>query len=134
MIIFNGVDDLRGFELTTVGVKKRSFLDEISALPCLWTMYVGYFVLSEVKRTYIMKENLINKYMMSREKFQTNCGKSAFLLFVWTFPASVAMCSSLWLDSCKSLVGVSDPHQHPHPHPHPHPNPHPHPHPEAYGS
>ena len=92
MIIFNGAEDSKRFEPATVGVKKRSFLDKISAPPCPWTMYIGYFVIPEVKMTCTMKGNLINRYMMTVKKFQTNCGRSAFLLSVRTFAATVAMC------------------------------------------
>ena len=93
MIIFNGADNSKRFEPATVGVKKMSFLDQISAPPYPWTMYIGYFVIPEVKRTSVMEGNLINRYMMSVKKFRTNCRKSAFLLPVRTFAVAVAMCS-----------------------------------------
>ena len=70
-----------------------SFLDQISAPPCPWTMYIGYFVIPEVKRTSVTEGNLINRYMMSVKKFRTNCRKSAFLLPVRTFALAVAMCN-----------------------------------------
>ena len=95
MIIFNGAEDSKRFEPATVGVKKRSFLSKISAPPCPWTMYIGYFVIPEVKRTSVIEGNLINRYMMSVKKFRTNCGKSAFLLPVRTFAVSGTMCNPL---------------------------------------
>ena len=70
-----------------------SFLDQISAPPYPWTMYVGYFVIPEVKRTSVMEGNLINRYVMSVKKFRINCGKSAFLIPVRTFAVSGAMCT-----------------------------------------
>ena len=68
--------------------------EKIDDFPLPRTIYTHYFVVPEVKSTYIMKGNLINGSMMSVEKVQTDCRRSAFLLLVRTLADAVAVCSA----------------------------------------
>ena len=84
---FSGADDSNRFELATAFMKKSDY-------PLPLTIYTHYFVVPEVKSTYIMKGNLINGSMMNVEKVQTDCRRSAFLLLVRTLADAVAVCAA----------------------------------------